>query len=133
MTKDTRICDKEKINSVQSLSRVRCSVTPWTVAHQASLFIANSQSLLKLMSIELVKPSNHLIPIIPFSSCLQSFPAGGAFPSHQVAKVLELQLQHQSFQWPRPQGVCLSKFEWPLEPTTFSSIWRQIQPMGYSS
>ena len=41
--------------------------------------------------------------VIPFSSCLQSFPASGSFPvshfSHQVAKILELQLQHQSFQW----------------------------------
>ena len=46
-------------------------------------------------------PSNHLILCHPISSCLQSFPASGCFPkssSHQVAKVLELQLQHQSFQ-----------------------------------
>ena len=47
--------------SVQSLSRVRLSVTPWTAAHQASLFIMNSQSLPKFMSIESVMPSNHLI------------------------------------------------------------------------
>ena len=44
--------------SVQSLSRVWLSVTPWTAAHQASLSITNSRSLLKLMSIELVMPSN---------------------------------------------------------------------------
>jgi len=49
------------INSVQSLSRVRLFATPWTAAHQASLSITNSQSLLKLMSIELMMPSNHLI------------------------------------------------------------------------
>ena len=48
-------------SSVQSLSRVRLFVTPWTAARQASLSITNSQSLLKLMSIELVMPSNHLI------------------------------------------------------------------------
>ena len=47
--------------SVQSLSRVQLFVTPWTVAHQASLSISNSQSLPKLMSIESVMPSNHLI------------------------------------------------------------------------
>ena len=47
--------------SVQSLSRVRLFVTPWTAARQASLSITNSQNLLKLMSIELVMPSNHLI------------------------------------------------------------------------
>ena len=49
------------INSVQSLSCVRFFVTQWTAAHQASLSITNSRSLLKLMSIESVMPSNHLI------------------------------------------------------------------------
>ena len=48
------------MSSVQSLSRVRLFVTPWTAARQASLFITNSGSLLKLMSIELVMPSSHL-------------------------------------------------------------------------
>ena len=47
--------------SVQLLSRVRLFVTPWTVAHQVSLSIINSRSLFKLMSIELVMPSSHLI------------------------------------------------------------------------
>ena len=47
--------------SVQSLSCVRLFTTPWTAAHQASLSVANSWSLLKLMSIESVMPSNHLI------------------------------------------------------------------------
>ena len=50
-----------EISSVQSLSRVRLFVTPWTAAHQVSLSINNPQSLLKLMSIELVMSSNHLI------------------------------------------------------------------------
>ena len=49
------------ISSVQSLSCVRLFVTPWTAARQASLSITNSCSLLKLMSIESVIPSNHLI------------------------------------------------------------------------
>ena len=48
-------------NSVQLLSCDRLFATPWTAAHQASLSITNSQSLLNLMSIELVMPSNHLI------------------------------------------------------------------------
>ena len=48
-------------SSTQLLSCVRLFVTPWTVAHQASLSIAKSWSLLKLMSIELVMLSNHLI------------------------------------------------------------------------
>ena len=45
----------------QSLSRVRLFVTPWAAAHQTSLSITNSQSLLKLISIKSVMPSNHLI------------------------------------------------------------------------
>ena len=51
--------------SVQSLSRVSLFVTPWTAAHQASLSITNSRSLLKLMSIKSVMPSNHLILCCP--------------------------------------------------------------------
>ena len=55
-------------------------VTSWTAACQLSLFITNSQSLLKLISIESVMPSNHLISsVVPFSSCLQSFLASGSF------------------------------------------------------
>ena len=54
-----------KQNSVQLLSRVRLFATPWTAAHQASLSITNSWSLLKLMSIEWVMPSNHLILYCP--------------------------------------------------------------------
>ena len=68
------------VSSVQSLSRVQLFVTPWTAARQASFSITNSQNLLKLMSTELVMPSYHLIP---FSSCLQSFPASGSFPMSQ--------------------------------------------------
>ena len=56
---------------------------PWTAAHQDSLSITNPQSLLKLMSIESVMPSNYLIHVIPFSSHLQSFPASGSFPMSQ--------------------------------------------------
>ena len=52
---------KFQFNSVQSLNRVQLFVTPWTAACQTSLSITNSQSLLKLMSIESVMPSNHLI------------------------------------------------------------------------
>ena len=50
-----------QFSSIQSLSRVRLFVTPWTAAHQASLSITNSWSLLKLIFIESVMPSNHLI------------------------------------------------------------------------
>ena len=71
------------ISSVQSLSHVKLFATPWTAAHQVSLSITNSWSLLKLMSIESVMPSNHLILCHPLSSCLQSFPASESFPMSQ--------------------------------------------------
>ena len=64
------------ISSVQSLSCV------W-LCDQASLSITKSQSLLKLMPIESVMPSNHLISVVPFSSCLQSFLVSGSFPISQ--------------------------------------------------
>ena len=90
-------------SSVQSVSRVWLFATPWTAAHQASLSITNSRSLIKLMSIESVMPSNHLIPLPPLLLPPSIFPRISVFKwvssSQQVAKVLEFQLQHQSFQW----------------------------------
>ena len=89
--------------SVQSLSSVRLFTTPWTTACQTALSITSSRSLFKLMSIEMVMPSNHLILSSPSPSALNLSQHQGLFKwicsSHQVAKVLELQLQHQSFQW----------------------------------
>ena len=55
------LCSCFDVSSVQSLSRVRLFVTPWTAARQASLSITSSRSLLKLVSIESVMPSNHFI------------------------------------------------------------------------
>ena len=72
------------IQSVQSLSRVRLFATPWTAACRVSLCITNFQSLLKLMSIKSVMPSNHLILYCPFSSCPHSFPGSGSFPMSQL-------------------------------------------------
>ena len=62
------------ISSVQSLSHVQLFATPWTAACQASLSITNSQSLLKLMSIESVMPSKHLILFRPLLLLPSSFP-----------------------------------------------------------
>ena len=62
----------EQFSSVQLLSHVRLFVTPWTAASQASLSITNSRSLVKLMSLESVMPSNHLFlchPLLPSSIC----------------------------------------------------------------
>ena len=73
-----------KFTSVQSLSHVQLFVTPWTAAPQGSLSIISSRSLLKLMFIESVMPSNHLNAVVPFS-CPQSFPASGSFQMSQFS------------------------------------------------
>ena len=65
---------------VLSLSHVQLFVTPRTAACQASLSIINSQGLVKLMSIESVMPSNHLILCCPLLLPLSSFPASRSFP-----------------------------------------------------
>ena len=70
--------------SVQSLSCVRLFATPWTAARQASLFITNSQSLLKLSSIESVKPSNHLIHCRPLLFPPSIFPSIWSFQMSQL-------------------------------------------------
>ena len=64
-----------QFSSVQSLSRVRFFVTPWTAARQASLSITNPWSLLKLMSIEPVMPFKHLILCCPFLLPPSMFPS----------------------------------------------------------
>ena len=91
-------------SSVQSLGCVRLYVTPWTAAQQASLTNTNSPSLLKLMSIKLVMPSNHLILCPSPSPPAFNLPQRHSLfqwvsSTHQVAKELALQLQHQCFQW----------------------------------
>ena len=95
-------------SSVQSLSCVQLFATPWTAAHQSSLSITNSQSLLKLMFIESVMPSNHLIlchPLLLPSSIIptirvflmsQLFSSGGQSVGVSVsASVLPMNIQDQ--------------------------------------
>ena len=64
--------------------RVQLFATPWTTAHQSSLFITNSRSLLKLISIELVMPSNHLIPCHPLLLLPSIFPSIRVFSNESV-------------------------------------------------
>ena len=73
--------------SVQSLSRVELFATPWTAARQASLSITNSQSLLKLMSIESVMPSNHLILCHPVILLPSIFPSIRVFSNESVLHI----------------------------------------------
>ena len=78
---------KEYISSVQSLSRVRLVATPWTIAHQASLSITNSQNLLKLISIKSVMPSNHLILCHPLLLLPSIFPSIRLFSNESVLPI----------------------------------------------
>ena len=72
---------------VQLLCRVQFFVTPWMVARQASLSIPNSQSLLKLMSIESVMPSNHLILCHPLLLLPSIFPSIRVFSNEPVLHI----------------------------------------------
>ena len=74
-------------SSVQSLSHVRLFATPWIAAHQASLPIINSQSLLKLMSIESVLPSNHLILYHPLLLLPSIFPSIRVFSNESALHI----------------------------------------------
>ena len=73
-----------QFSSVQLLSRVRLFVTPWTAAHQASLSITNSWSLLKLMSIDLMMPSNCLVLCRPLLIPSSIFPSIRVFSNESV-------------------------------------------------
>ena len=73
-----------QLSSVQSLSRVRLFVTPWTAARQASLSITNSRSLFKLMSFTFVMSSNHLILCCPLLLLPLIFPSIRVFSNESV-------------------------------------------------
>ena len=78
------IANQTHLASVQSLSHVQLFATPWTAARQASLSITNSWSLPKLMSIELVMPSNHLILYRPLLLLPSIFPSIKVFSNESV-------------------------------------------------
>jgi len=87
-----------QFSSVQWLSRVRLFVTQCTAAHQASLSITNSQSLLKLMSIESVMPSNHRILCHPLLLPPPIFPSNRVFSNESVLYI----------RWPKYWSFCFS-------------------------
>ena len=120
------IAENHRIHtSVQSLSRFRLFVTPWIAAHQASLSITNSRSLLKLMSIESVMPSSHLILCRPLLLLPQSLPASGSFPMSQL------------FAWGgQSTGVLASVSVPSMNPQDWSPLgwtgWISLQSKGLS-
>ena len=76
-----------QFSSVQSLNHVQLFATPWTIARQASLSITNSQNLLKLMSIESVMPSNHLILCCPLLLLPSISPSIRVFSNESVLRI----------------------------------------------
>ena len=102
------------VNLVQLLSCVQLFVTPWTVAHQASLSINNSWSLLKLMSIESVMPSKHLIFFYPLLLLLSIFSSIRVFSNDSVLHI----------RWPKYWSFSISPeySSFPLESTGLISL-----------
>ena len=78
----------QTFSSVQLLSHIRLFETPWTAAHQASLSITNSQSLLRLMSIMSMMPSNHLILCHPLLFLPSIFPSIRVFSKESVLHIM---------------------------------------------
>ena len=114
-----------QFSSVQfsSVTQLCLFATPWTTARQASLSITNSWSQPKPMSIESVMPSNHLISVVPFSSCPQPFPASGSF-----------QMSH--FFASGGQSIRVSASTFPMNTQDWSPLgwtgWISLQSKGLS-
>ena len=91
-------------------SRVQIFVTPWTAAYQASLSITSSQSLLKLMSIESVMPSNHLILCCSLLLLPSILPSIRVFSNESVLHIRKPEYWNFSFQW--TSGLISFKTDW---------------------
>ena len=104
--------------SVQLLSCVLLFATPWTAAHQASLSITNSQSLLKLISIESVMPSNHLILCRPLLLSPSTLPSIRAFSNEAVLCI----------RWPKYWN-----FSFSISPSSEYSHWFPLGWTGWTS
>ena len=112
-------------SSVQSLSHVRLIVTPWIVAHQASLSITNSRSLLKLMSIESVMPSNLFILCHPLFLLPSIFPSIRVFSNESA--ICTRWPKYWSFSFnisPSNEHLGLISF--------MMAAWISLQPKGLS-
>ena len=113
-------------SSIQSLSRVQPLLNPWTVACQASLSITNSQSLLKLMSIESVVPSNHLVFYRPLFLLPSLFPSIKVFSNESALHIV----------WPKNWSFSFSISSLPMNIQDWSPLgwtgWISLQSKGLS-
>ena len=117
---------KIEICSVQLLSCVRLLVIPWTVAHQASLSITNSRSLLKLMSIESVMPFNHLILYRPLLLLPSIFPSIRVFSNESVLHIRWPKYWSFSFSvspFNEYPGLISFRMDW-LDLSAVQGLWR---------
>ena len=104
-----------QFRSAQSLSRVQLFATPWIAACQASLSITNSRSLLKLMSIESVMPSNHLILCHPLLLRPSIFPSIGVFSNESALHIRWLKYWNFTFSTSPPNdysGLISFRIDW---------------------
>ena len=99
-------------SSVQSLSHLQLFVTPWTAARQASLSITNSQSLLKLMSIESVMPSNHLILYHPLLLLPSIFPIIKVFSNESVLHIKSISFSFSISPSNEYSGLISFRMDW---------------------
>ena len=116
-----------QFSSVQPLSCVWLFATPWTAARQASLFITNSQSPPKLMSIELVMPSNHLILCCPLLLLPSVFPSIRVFSNESVLRIRWP--KYGSFSFSISPSNEYSGQTWYLQSTTDRPL--STQPSGF--
>ena len=105
------------VNVVQSLSHIRLFATPWTAAHQASLSFTISQSLLKLMFIELVMPSNHLILCFPLLLLPSIFCSIRVFSNESALRI----------RWPKRWSFSISQ---SVSRISHSVVSDSLQPHG---
>ena len=108
------------VSSVQWLSHVQLFATPWSAARQASLSITNSQSLLKLMSIDSVMPSNHLILCCPLLLLPSIFPSIRVFSSASVLCI----------RWPKYWSFSFNISPWIQSSDQNIQVWF---PLGCTS
>jgi len=115
---ESRVTLMIQFSSVQSLSHVRPFVTPWTAIHQASLSITNTRSLPKLMSIESVMPSNHLILCCPLLLSSSIFPSIRVFSNKSVLHI----------RWPKYWS-----FSFNISPSMNTQDWFPLGWTGWIS
>ena len=107
---------QQRKESVQSLSHLRLFATPWTAAHQASLSITNSWGLLKLMSIALVIPSNHLILCCPLLLLPSTFSSIRVFSNESILHI----------RWPKYWSFSISPSNEYSQLTSFKMDWLDL-------